>query len=217
MNAKNPSLPLADILQRAPVIPVIVIQDLATAVPLAEALVAGGLPVLEVTLRTPAGLPAIEAMRRAVPQAIVGVGTLSTAEHFRASADAGAQFGVAPGLTPALLEASRHAPFPFLPGVMTPSELMTAREAGFRYCKLFPALQAGGVGMLKAMHSVFPDVSFCPTGGIQHKNAVDFLTLPNVLCVGGSWVAPPALIADGDWAGITLLARQAAALKQPAD
>jgi 2-dehydro-3-deoxyphosphogluconate aldolase/(4S)-4-hydroxy-2-oxoglutarate aldolase len=210
------TLPLADILRRAPVVPVIVVHDLAHAVPLADALVAGGLPVLEVTLRTPVGLAAVEAMRKAVPEAIVGVGTLATPAQFKAAADAGALFGVAPGLTPELLEASRGVAFPFLPGVMTPSELMRAREAGFRYCKLFPAQQAGGIGMLKAMHSVFPDVSFCPTGGVSPDNAAEFLALPNVVCVGGSWVAPNALIAAGDWLGIRKLAQQATALKSAA-
>jgi 2-dehydro-3-deoxyphosphogluconate aldolase/(4S)-4-hydroxy-2-oxoglutarate aldolase len=207
------NMPLAEILKRAPVIPVIVIHDLAHAAPLADALVAGGLPVLEVTLRTPAGLAAIEAMRRAVPEAIVGVGTLSTPEQFAQSVRAGAQFGVAPGLTPGLVEASRTAELPFLPGVMTASELMRAREAGFNCCKLFPAQQAGGTGMLRAMQAVFPDMSFCPTGGIHLDNAVEYLSLPNVLCVGGSWVAPNALIQDGDWLAIRKLAQQAAALK----
>jgi 2-dehydro-3-deoxyphosphogluconate aldolase/(4S)-4-hydroxy-2-oxoglutarate aldolase len=210
----NPSL--EQILGRAPVIPVIVIHDLAHAAPLADALVAGGLPVLEVTLRTPAGLAAIEVMRRAVPEAIVGVGTLSTPEQFGASARAGAQFGVSPGLTPTLIAASRNAPFPFLPGVMTAGELMGAREAGFRYCKLFPAQQAGGTGMLRALHSVFPDVGFCPTGGIHHDNAAEYLGLPNVMCVGGSWVAPNPLVQDGDWLAIRKLAQQAAALKSAA-
>ncbi|MET0279832.1 MAG: bifunctional 4-hydroxy-2-oxoglutarate aldolase/2-dehydro-3-deoxy-phosphogluconate aldolase [Steroidobacteraceae bacterium] len=207
--------PLASIMARAPVIPVIVIHDIAHALPLAEALVAGGLPVLEITLRTTAGLAAIEAIRRAIPDAVVGVGTLSTAAHFTASANAGAQFGVAPGLTPALIDASHKVSFPFLPGVMTPSELMAAREAGFRFCKLFPAQQAGGIGMLKALHSVFPDVGFCPTGGIHQDNAAEFLALPNVRCVGGSWVVPQAQIAAGDWSAITRLAAQAAALRKP--
>ncbi len=207
----NPSL--EQILGRAPVIPVIVIHDLAHAAPLADALVAGGLPVLEVTLRTPAGLPAIEAMRRAVPEAVVGVGTLSSPAQFGESARAGAQFGVSPGLTTALVEASRNAPFPFLPGVMTASEVMGAREAGFRHCKLFPAQQAGGTGMLRALHSVFPEVSFCPTGGVHLDNAAEYLALPNVVCVGGSWVAPNALIQDGDWLAIRKLAQQAAALR----
>jgi 2-dehydro-3-deoxyphosphogluconate aldolase/(4S)-4-hydroxy-2-oxoglutarate aldolase len=207
------SLAISDILRRAPVVPVIVIHDLAHAVPLADALVAGGLPVLEITLRTPVGLAAIEAMRRAVPEAIVGVGTISTPAQFAESARAGAQFGVSPGLTPELIDAARDASFPFLPGVMTASELMRAREAGFRHCKLFPAQQAGGVGMLRAFHSVFPDVGFCPTGGVQQDNAAEYLALPNVVCVGGSWVTPNALVQSGDWLAIRRLAQQAAALK----
>ncbi len=207
------SMPLAEIMKRAPVIPVIVINDLAHAVPLADALVAGGLPVLEVTLRTPVGLAAIEAMRRAVPEAIVGVGTLSTPAQFVECARIGVQFGVSPGLTPALIEASKSAPFPLLPGVGTASELMRAREAGFRYCKLFPAQQVGGTGTLKAFHSIFPDVGFCPTGGVSPDNALDYLSQPNVLCVGGSWVAPNALMQAGDWIGIRKLAQQAAALR----
>jgi len=210
------TMSLLEILQRAPVVPVIVIHDLATAVPLADALVAGGLSVLEVTLRTPAGLPAIAAMRRAIPEAIVGVGTLSSPEQFQMVTDAGAQFGVSPGLTPTLAAASRKVPWPFLPGVMTPGELMQARELGFSLCKLFPAQQAGGTGMLKALHSVFPDVGFCPTGGIHRGNAAEFLALPNVHCVGGSWVAPPDLIRSGDWLGIRKLAQDAATLKTAA-
>jgi len=210
------SMTLADILRRAPVIPVLVIHDLNHAVPLADALVAGGLPVLEVTLRTPVGLAAIEAMRRAIPEAIVGVGTLSEPAQFAACASAGAQFGVSPGLTPALLEAHHQAGFPFLPGVMTPGELMRAREAGLRFCKLFPAQQAGGTAMLRALHSVFPDVGFCPTGGIHQDNVQEYLALPNVLCVGGSWVAPNALIQSGDWMAIRKLAQQAAALRPAA-
>jgi 2-dehydro-3-deoxyphosphogluconate aldolase/(4S)-4-hydroxy-2-oxoglutarate aldolase len=208
--------PLTEILDKAPVIPVIVIHDLAAAVPLADALVAGGLPVLEVTLRTPVGLAAVEAMRRAVPEAIVGVGTLTEPAQFAQAASAGAQFGVSPGLTPAMAQASRTAGFPYLPGVMTPGELMSAREQGFSCCKLFPAQQAGGIGMLKALHAVFPDVRFCPTGGVSRDNAPEFLALPNVLCVGGSWVAPPDLVRSGDWLGIRKLAQEAAALKRAA-
>lgn len=204
---------LLDILKRAPVVPVIVLHDVAHAVPLAEALVAGGLPVLEVTLRTSAGLPSIEAMRRAVPEAIVGVGTLSTPEQFAAARNAGAQFGVSPGLTPQLAETARGLDWPFLPGVMTPSELMRARAMGFGCCKLFPAQQAGGVDMLKAMYSVFPDIAFCPTGGIHQDNAARFLALPNVLCVGGSWVAPAPLLQARDWQAIRLLAARAAELR----
>jgi 2-dehydro-3-deoxyphosphogluconate aldolase/(4S)-4-hydroxy-2-oxoglutarate aldolase len=210
----NAALP--DILRRAPVIPVIVLHDLKQAAPLAEALVAGGLPVLEVTLRTPVALAAIEAMRRAVPEAMVGAGTLTAPAHFHTARNAGAQFGVSPGLTPALAAASREHHWPWLPGVATATELMQALELGFGCCKLFPAQQAGGTAMLKALHAVFPDAFFCPTGGISAGNAADFLALPNVLCVGGSWVAPPALLQAGDWAAVRQLARQAAALPRAA-
>lgn len=204
------------LLQRAPVIPVIVLHDLDHAVPLAEALVAGGLPVLEVTLRTSGALAAVEAMRRAVPEAIVGVGTVTTPAQFTAARNAGAQFAVSPGLTPSLIAASQDIPLPFLPGVMTASELMQAMELGFRCCKLFPAQQAGGLGMLKALHAVFPEARFCPTGGISRDNARDFLSLPNVYCVGGSWVAPQELVKSGDWAAIRRLAQEAAALPREA-
>jgi len=199
-------------LRRAPVIPVIVVNDLAHAVPLAEALCEGGLTVLEVTLRTPVALQAISAMRRAVPTAVVGVGTLTRPEHFRQADDAGAQFGVSPGLTPALADAASAVAWPYLPGVMTPGELLQAGERGYSLLKLFPAQQAGGVGMLKAMGSVFADAAFCPTGGISRDNAAEFLALPNVLCVGGSWVAPPTMMKSGDWAGIRALAQDAAGL-----
>jgi 2-dehydro-3-deoxyphosphogluconate aldolase/(4S)-4-hydroxy-2-oxoglutarate aldolase len=207
---------LRRIMLRAPVIPVIVVQELKHAVPLAEALCAGGLNVLEVTLRTPVALEAIRAMRRAVPEAIVGVGTITRAEHFRQADEAGAQFGVSPGLTPELAKASAEVQWPWLPGVMTPGELLQARGLGFDLCKLFPAQQAGGIGMLKALNSVFPDVGFCPTGGVSRENAAEFLAQPNVLCVGGSWVAPAAHVASGDWQGIRALAADAAQLARPA-
>ncbi len=194
-------------------IPVLTITDLEHAVPLARALVAGGLPVLEITLRTPVALAAIEAMRKALPDAVIGVGTLTRAVDFAAADRVGAQFGVSPGLTPELAAAARGARFPLLPGVMTPTELITARNAGFNVLKLFPAQQAGGIGMLQALGAVFPDVLFCPTGGISRGTAPDFLALPNVVCVGGSWVAPRALLAAGDWDGIEALARDAASLK----
>ena len=203
-------------LRRAPVIPVIVVHDLAHAVPLAQALCEGGLTVLEVTLRTPVALEVISAMRRAVPDAVVGVGTLTRPEHFRQASDAGAQFGVSPGLTPALAAAADAVSWPWLPGVMTPGELLQAGELGFTTLKLFPAQQAGGVGMLKAMGSVFADAAFCPTGGVSRDNAGEFLALPNVLCVGGSWVAPPAMMKSGDWTGIRALAQDAAKLARPA-
>jgi 2-dehydro-3-deoxyphosphogluconate aldolase/(4S)-4-hydroxy-2-oxoglutarate aldolase len=198
----------------APVIPVLTITELSTAVPVARALAAGGLRVLEITLRTPVALAAIEAMRKAVPDAIVGVGTLTRAVDFAASDRAGAQFGVTPGLTPELAAASRGARFPLLPGVMTPTELITARAAGFNVLKLFPAQQAGGIGMLQALGAPFPDVLFCPTGGITRATAAEYLALPNVVCVGGSWVAPMAMVAAADWSGIEALARDAASLKR---
>ncbi len=196
----------------APVIPVIVIEKLEHAVPLAQALCAGGLRVLEVTLRTPAGLPAIEAMRRAVPEAVVGVGTMTKPEDFVASANAGAQFGVTPGLTEELAAAAKQAPFPLLPGIMTPSELIAGLGWGFDTFKLFPAQQAGGVNMLKALGGPFPEVVFCPTGGITRATAPEFLGLPNVACIGGSWVAPTEKVRAGEWKAIEELARDAAAL-----
>ncbi len=201
------------ILGLSPVIPVITIHDIAHAAPLAQALYAGGLRVLEVTLRTPVGLAAIEQMRRAVPDAIVGVGTLAEPAQFAAADSAGAQFGVSPGLTAALADAALSVTWPLLPGVMTPSELIAARNWGYSACKLFPAQQAGGIGMLKALHAVFPDVLFCPTGGITRQSAPDFLALPNVRCVGGSWLVPDDALRAGDWARIESLARDAATLR----
>lgn len=209
----SPAATLRALLTRAPVIPVITVRKLEHAVPLAEALVAGGLGVLEVTLRSPVALQAIEAMRRAVPQAVVGVGTLVRPGQFAQAAAAGAQFGVSPGLTAELAAAAAPAGFPLLPGVMTPSELLAARALGFTVCKLFPAQQAGGTGMLKALHAVFPDVSFCPTGGIDRQSAPGYLALPNVLCVGGSWVAPAEALEAGDWARVRELAADAARLR----
>jgi 2-dehydro-3-deoxyphosphogluconate aldolase/(4S)-4-hydroxy-2-oxoglutarate aldolase len=207
-------LNIRDIVNLAPVIPVLTVTELESAVPLARALTAGGLRVLEITLRTPVALAAIEAMRNAVPEAVIGVGTLTRAVDFAAAGRAGAQFGVSPGLTPELAAASRGARFPLLPGIMTPTELIAARAAGFDVFKLFPAQQAGGVAMLQALGAPFPDVLFCPTGGITRASAVDYLALPNVVCVGGSWVAPRAMVAAGDWGGIETLARDAASLKK---
>ena len=197
-----------------PVIPVIVIEDADRAVPLARALVAGGVRVLEVTLRTPAGLSAICSIAREVPQAVVGVGTVTLAEEFAMARKAGAQFAVSPGFTPALLEAARDTGLPWLPGVMTPSDVIAARAAGLSHLKLFPAQQAGGLSMLKALYGPFPDVLFCPTGGITPDTAPEFLALPNVPCVGGSWLTPAAAVASGDWDAITTLARQASSLQQ---
>lgn len=207
---------IRQILSLAPVIPVITIRDVAHAAPLAEALVKGGLTVLEVTLRSGAALESISIMRRAVPQAIVGVGTLAQPAQFRQADAAGAQFGVSPGLTPELAAAAGTVSWPLLPGIMTPSELIAARAQGYTSLKLFPAQQAGGIGMLTALNAVFPDVLFCPTGGISRQTAPDFLALPNVACVGGSWVVPEDALAGGDWARIEALARDAATLAKQA-
>lgn len=211
--SESPAGDIASLLALSPVIPVITLHDPEQAAPLAEALFAGGLRVLEITLRTPAGLASIERMRRAVPDAIVGVGTLTEPEQFKLADSAGAQFGVSPGLTPLLAEAARGVAWPLLPGVMTPSEVIAARSWGYAGCKLFPAQQAGGIGMLKALHAVFPDVLFCPTGGITRQSAPDFLALPNVRCVGGSWLVPDEALRANDWNRIEELARDAASLR----
>lgn len=203
---------IRSILALAPVVPVLTIEHIDHAVPLARALSTGGLRVLEVTLRTPAALPAIEAMRKAVPDAVVGVGTLARPGDFVTAANAGAQFGVSPGLTAEMAAAARAASFPMLPGIMTPTELLAGLGWGYDTFKLFPAQQAGGIGMLKALGAPFPEVVFCPTGGITRATAPDFLALPNVACVGGSWVAPADKIREGDWAAIEQLARDAASL-----
>ncbi len=201
---------IRDVMTAAPVMPVIVIDRLEQAVPLAEALVDGGLRVLEVTLRTPVAMEAISAIAKQVPEAILGVGTITRADEIHKVRDAGAVFGVSPGLTPSLASAALDSGFPFLPGVMTPSEAMAARDAGYAALKLFPAQQAGGIGMLKAMAGPLGDLVFCPTGGVSPDNFRDFLALPNVLCVGGSWVVPKEAVAAGDWDRIKQLARQCA-------
>jgi 2-dehydro-3-deoxyphosphogluconate aldolase/(4S)-4-hydroxy-2-oxoglutarate aldolase len=206
---------LLDIMRTAPVIPVIAIDEPEHAVPLAQALVAGGIRVLEVTLRTVHGLQAIRAIVQQVPQAIVGVGTLTQPEEFSAARDAGAVFGVSPGLTPALIAAARNSGLPLLPGVMSPSEIMAARESGFYQLKLFPAVPAGGVGMLNAIAGPLPDVMFCPTGGISQETAPQFLACKNVACVGGSWLTPKDAVLAGDWKLITELALKASALRAP--
>jgi len=203
---------IRDIMLLSPVIPVLTVTQLDHAAPLAQALVRGGLKVLELTLRTPCALEAIAIMRAAVPEAVVGAGTLTRPEDFAAAQRAGAQFGVTPGLTPLLIAAAASVDFPLLPGIMTPAELIGARAAGFTACKLFPAQQAGGVGMLKALAGPFPDTVFCPTGGITRQNALEFLSLSNVLCVGGSWIATRESLQSQDWSTIESLARDAAAL-----
>jgi 2-dehydro-3-deoxyphosphogluconate aldolase/(4S)-4-hydroxy-2-oxoglutarate aldolase len=204
---------LNDLPTHGPVIPVIVVERVADAVPMAHALLAGGVRVLELTLRTPAALPAIEAIARAVPQALVGAGTLRGAADAQRVKDAGATFAVSPGYTAALGAACRAARLPLLPGVATASEVMAAADDGLRFLKFFPAQQAGGVAMLKAMAGPFPDIAFCPTGGITEQTAPQFLALPNVRVVGGSWLTPAEAVARRDWALITALARAAAALR----
>ncbi len=206
------TMTLLDIMRTSAVIPVIAIDEPEHAVPLARALVAGGIRVLEVTLRTRHGLAAIKAMSE-VEGAIVGVGTLTQPEEFAAARDAGAVFGVSPGLTSALIAAAKSSGLPLLPGVMTPSEVMAAREHGFRQLKLFPAVPAGGIGMLNAIGGPLPDVMFCPTGGISQETASQFLALKNVACVGGSWLTPKDAIAAGDWDRITDLAKAASGLR----
>ncbi len=204
-----------DVMRDAPVIPVIVLDDAAHAVPLARALVAGGIRMLEVTLRTPAALACIEAIAREVPQAVAGAGTVRSAADARAARDAGARFAVSPGFTVAVGRACRDLGLPLLPGVATGSEIMQAQEEGYTQLKFFPAMQAGGAAMLKAWSGPFGEVLFCPTGGVSAANAGEFLALPNVACVGGSWLTPAAAVAAGDWSRITALAREAASLARP--
>jgi 2-dehydro-3-deoxyphosphogluconate aldolase/(4S)-4-hydroxy-2-oxoglutarate aldolase len=212
MAVTNP-LTAHDVMRDAPVIPVIVLTDVAHAVPLARALVAGGIRMLEVTLRTPAALACIEAIAREVPDAVAGAGTVRSAHDAQAARKAGARFAVSPGYTQAVGRACRDLGLPLLPGVATGSEIMAASEDGYTELKFFPALQAGGLAMLKAWGGPFFDVRFCPTGGVTPDNASEFLALSNVACVGGSWLTPADAIAAGDWARITRLARQARGLR----
>ena len=200
------------VMQDSPVIPVIVLTDARQAVLLARALVAGGIRMLEVTLRTPQALACIEAIARDVPEAVVGAGTVRSALDVQACAMAGARFLVSPGYTHAVAQACRDAGLPLLPGVATGSEIMMAQEDGLTQLKFFPAMQAGGAAMLKAWGGPFGDVRFCPTGGVTVANAAEFLALPNVECVGGSWLTPPDVLMHGNWAQVTVLAFQACRL-----
>ena len=200
---------IQDICELAPVVPVLVVEDVAQAAPLARALVAGGLKVLEVTLRTKAALDVIRAMKDAAPDAVVGAGTLVTPGDVRAAVAAGATFGVSPGATSSLMKAAQDAGLPMLPGAATASEMMAFLEMGIDIMKFFPAGPAGGAPYLKAISGPLPQVKFCPTGGVSLDNMADYLKLPNVLCVGGSWVAPAKAVEAGDWATIETLAREA--------
>lgn len=198
-----------EVLGYGPVIPVMVIHELRHAVPLARALVAGGVKVLEITLRTPVAVDAIRAIRRDVNEAIVGAGTVTTREELRAVADAGAVFAISPGLTPELLDDANAGPIPLIPGIATLSELMTGMARGYTHFKFFPAEAAGGTRMLEAFSGPFPDITFCPTGGISSKNFRQYLALDNVACVGGSWLAPREAVEREEWSRITQLADEA--------
>lgn len=195
-----------------PVIPVIVLQRVQDAVPLAEALLAGGVKVLEVTMRTPVALQCIEAIARALPEAVVGAGTVRSAADAQAALDAGSKFAVSPGYTSEIGAACKRLGLPLLPGVATASEVMVASADGLDFLKFFPAMQAGGLAMLKALGGPFTDIAFCPTGGITLETAPSFLALPNVKVCGGSWLTPADAVASGDWARISRLAREAQAL-----
>lgn len=211
MTPEDASRETEKLCRMAPVIPVLVVEDPAHAKPLAEALVRGGLPVLEVTLRTPAALEAIAEMSQ-VEGGVVGAGTLLSGTDVREAVAAGARFGVSPGAAPGVLDAAEGADLPMLPGAATPSEVMVLLERGYSVQKFFPAAINGGVPALKAIGAPIPQVRFCPTGGVSAANAAEYLALDNVLCVGGSWVAPKDRVAEGDWAAIEELARGAAAL-----
>ncbi len=209
MSQKNWKIPSREILGAGKVVPVMVIKKLEHAVPLARALVAGGIKVLEITLRTPVALAAIRLISREVPEAIVGAGTVTTPEELAAVAEAGALFAISPGLTPELLEAANQGEIALVPGISTVSELMVGINQGYSSFKFFPAAAAGGVPMLKAIAGPFPNVVFCPTGGISRENYRDYLALDNVACVGGSWLVPAEAVAREDWEMITRLAREA--------
>lgn len=207
---------LLALLAGQPVIPVIKVDDLDHAVPLARALAKGGLPAIEITLRTPVALDVIRRIAGEVEEAIVGAGTILNARQFDDAARAGSRFIVSPGLSEGVITAAANSEVPLLPGAITPGEMMTALEAGLDFLKFFPAEQSGGVAFLKSLASPFPMLRFCPTGGIAANNASDYLASPNVVCVGGSWVAPDKLIKGGQWAEIEALAREASKLKKAA-
>jgi len=198
-----------EVLRQGPVVPVMVIHKLEHAVPLANALLAGGIRVLEITLRTPVAVESIRVLRREVPDAIVGAGTVTRGEELDAVVEAGAAFAISPGLTAELLDAANRGPIPLIPGIATVSELMTGMAQGYDHFKFFPAEAAGGVRMVQAIAGPFPGITFCPTGGITSANYREYLALGNVACVGGSWVAPQGAMDQGDWARITSLAREA--------
>ena len=206
---QNWKIPSLDVLNSGPVVPVIVIKNIEHAVPLANALLDGGIKVLEITLRSEVAVEAIRRVSREVPEAIVGAGTVASPKDLQAVSDAGAVFAISPGLTPTLLEAANQGPIALIPGISTASELMFGMEMGYSEFKFFPAQAAGGVQMLKSIGGPFPQATFCPTGGISPKNYTDYLALANVACVGGSWIVPSQTMEKEDWGTITELARQA--------
>jgi 2-dehydro-3-deoxyphosphogluconate aldolase/(4S)-4-hydroxy-2-oxoglutarate aldolase len=214
MSAKTDAF--LSLLAGQPVIPVLKIDDPAHAVPLARALARGGLPAIEITLRTATALESIERVAKEVPEAVVGAGTILNARQFEQAARAGSRFIVSPGITPQVIAAAAGSEVPLLPGAITPGEMMSALEAGLDFLKFFPAEQAGGAAFLKSLASPFQELRFCPTGGITAGNARDYLGLPNVICVGGSWVAPDAMVKAGKWDEVEALAREASGLKKAA-
>lgn len=205
----NWKLSPAEIFAAGPVVPVLVIHDVDKAVPLAKALMAGGIKVLEVTLRTPAALDVIKTIAEEVPDALIGAGTVTNAQQLKAVVDAGAKFAISPGMTAELLKAGQECEIPLIPGISSTSDLMKGKDAGYTHLKFFPAEASGGVKAIKSISGPFPDVVFCPTGGIGPGNYKEYLALGNVKCVGGSWVAPDDAIAEGDWDRITQLAKEA--------
>ena len=198
-----------DVFATSPVVPVLVIKKLEHAVPLAKALIAGGINILEVTLRTPVALEAIELIAKELPDAMIGAGTVTNAEQLQQVTDAGAKFAISPGMTAELLAAGQAGSIALIPGISSTSDLMRARDAGYTHLKFFPAEAVGGVKAIKSIAGPFPDMVFCPTGGISLSNYHDYLALPNIHCVGGSWLAPDALMDAGDWDAITQLAKEA--------
>ena len=211
MNSNNWKIQPKDVLNACPVMPVMVIQNLDDAVPLARALVAGGIKVLEITLRTPVAMEAIRLISQEVKDAIVGVGTIANPQQLQAAEDAGAVFAISPGITSTLLSAANKGHCALIPGIATLSELMLGMEYGLDHFKFFPAEAAGGIPLLKAIAGPFPQITFCPTGGISPGNYNDYLKLPNVACVGGSWLVPQAVVNEKNWAKVTELAQKAIA------
>lgn len=205
-------LQAADIFKKSPIIPVVVIECLSDALPLAHALHAGGIRIMEITLRTPAALPAIHQLHDALPDLMIGAGTILTSVQYMQCVEAGAAFAISPGMSDELLETAQQNGLPLIPGASSASDLMKGMDRGYTHFKFFPAEASGGINWLKAIHGPFPDVRFCPTGGIDAKNFLDYLVLPHVECVGGSWIVPIAAIKQQDWNKITALS--IAAIKQ---